>query len=162
MSPQWPVWWQYGCWSCTFLVRKLVDDSLTLVKFKFNLFGFILSHFTIRIDKIIMLISSYQGECLPPLYQYIWRRTKTPKFTRVKDLDIWNILTTFLDFGLLKLTILRFGLALWRHCDWHYTLDVRTYFGMYGKRRPIAILWYQLDIFGVHFWKSQVVVTTPW
>ena len=28
----------------------------------------------------------------------------------------------------------------------HYKLDVRTYFGIYGKRRTIAILWYQLDV----------------
>ena len=30
--------------------------------------------------------------------------------------------------------------SLWRH-----TLDVCTHFGMYRKRRPIPILWYQLD-----------------
>ena len=40
-----------------------------------------------------------------------------------------------------------FMTSLWRHM-----LDVCTYFGMHGKRRSIAILWYQLDIFeGVQF-----------
>ena len=48
------------------------------------------------------------------------------------------------------LVILRFGIDLLvlPHYDVH-TLDVCTYFGMYGKRRPITILWYQLDVWGV-------------
>ena len=42
--------------------------------------------------------------------------------------------------------------SLWRH-----TLDVDT-FGMYGKRKSLAILWYQLDVsegFIFHHWKNS-------
>ena len=35
-----------------------------------------------------------------------------------------------------------------------HDLDILTYFGMYGKKRPIAILWYQLDVSGIHFSNS--------
>ena len=35
------------------------------------------------------------------------------------------------------------------------------YFGMYGKKRPLAILWYQLDVPGGLNSSLQVVVTTP-
>ena len=31
--------------------------------------------------------------------------------------------------------------SLWRH-----TWDVGTYFDMYGKRRPLAIVWYQFHV----------------
>ena len=33
--------------------------------------------------------------------------------------------------------------SLWRH-----SRDAGTYFGIYGKKRPLAILWYQLDVSG--------------
>ena len=34
----------------------------------------------------------------------------------------------------------------------NHTGDVGTYFGIYGKRRPLAILWYQLHVSeGFHF-----------
>ena len=35
--------------------------------------------------------------------------------------------------------------TLWSYCD---TWDVGTYFNMYGKRRPLAIIWYQLHVWG--------------
>ena len=38
---------------------------------------------------------------------------------------------------------------------WCHTWDVGTYFGMYRKRRPLAILWYQLHVCGVSFSSSQ-------
>ena len=38
--------------------------------------------------------------------------------------------------------------------------DVCSYFGMYGKRRPLAILWYQLHVWGF-IYKFTGVVTTP-
>ena len=39
--------------------------------------------------------------------------------------------------------------------------DVGTYFGMYGKCRPLAILWYQLHVSGGFIFKFTGVVTTP-
>ena len=36
-----------------------------------------------------------------------------------------------------------------------HTWDVGTYFGMYGNRRSLAILWYQLDVSGVSFSSTQ-------
>ena len=35
------------------------------------------------------------------------------------------------------------------------------YFGIYGKKRSLAILWYQLDVSESLISSSQVVVTTP-
>ena len=44
---------------------------------------------------------------------------------------------------------------------WRPTWDVGTYFGMYGKRSPLAILWYQLHAWGLIFKFTGGVVTTP-
>ena len=40
------------------------------------------------------------------------------------------------------------GLAMFMTSLWRHTLDVWTYFGMYGMRRPVAIIWYHSDILG--------------
>ena len=50
---------------------------------------------------------------------------------------------------------------IWRHCDVILGI-LGTYFGMFGKARPIVILWYQLDVSaGLHFQVHRGVVTTP-
>ena len=36
---------------------------------------------------------------------------------------------------------------------WRHTWDVGNYFGIYGKRRPLAILWYQLHVSGEFIFK---------
>ena len=63
------------------------------------------------------------------------------------------VLAKFSNFGLyftenrLFLSSVIIMTSLWRH-----TWDFGTYFGMYGKRRPLAtgigLLWYQLDVSG--------------
>ena len=64
--------------------------------------------------------------------------------------DIQNFSAKFSIFAYIhwKLAILSSAMimtSLWRH-----TWNVGTYFG-YAKRRPLAILWYQLDVSGVSF-----------
>ena len=41
-----------------------------------------------------------------------------------------------------------FSFAMIMTSLWCHTKDVGTYFGMYGKRRPLAILWHQLHVSG--------------
>ena len=55
--------------------------------------------------------------------------------------DFWSILVKFSIFAYVLLKLSYFEV---RTCSlWNHRLDVCSYFGMYGKRRPIAILWYQ-------------------
>ena len=48
-------------------------------------------------------------------------------------------------------------MSLWRH-----TWDVVSYFGTYGKRRPLAILWYKLHESGASFSSSQYHPHPAW
>ena len=42
-----------------------------------------------------------------------------------------------------------------------HTWDVDTYLSMYGKKKPLAILWFQLDVSGgFHFQVHRWVATT--
>ena len=52
--------------------------------------------------------------------------------------------------------------SLWR--DWRLTWDVGTYFDMYGKKRHLDILWYQLDVSGGFIFKlfTRGWYTPPW
>ena len=51
-----------------------------------------------------------------------------------------------LAYGSLKTAILNIAMIITSLR--HHTWDNGTYFGMYGKRRPLAILWYQLNVSG--------------
>ena len=42
-----------------------------------------------------------------------------------------------------------------------HTWDIGTYFGMYGKKRHLAILWYQLDVSGGFIFKFTGGMVTP-
>ena len=55
--------------------------------------------------------------------------------------DIYNFLSEIFNLVYTSLKIDYFELG---H-DYEVT-DAGTYFGMYGKKRPLAILWYQLDV----------------
>ena len=56
----------------------------------------------------------------------------------------------FVTFTIILLNIGYFELGHDYDGTGRHPLDVDfvTYFGMYGDRRPIAILWYQLDVWG--------------
>ena len=58
------------------------------------------------------------------------------------------ILKTFLaKFPILAYVLLKIGyFEVWTYL--RHILDVCTSFGMYEKRRPLAILWYQLNVSG--------------
>ena len=57
--------------------------------------------------------------------------------------DSYNLLSEIFNLIYIPLKIGYFELG---H-DYEVT-DAGTYFGMYGKKRPLAILWYQLDVSG--------------
>ena len=66
--------------------------------------------------------------------------------------DIWNIFGQIFDFGLcFTENRLFWGSAMFMTPLWRHTLHVCTYLGMYGKRKPMAILWCQLDVWGFSF-----------
>ena len=87
-------------------------------------------------------------------------KTKQKKKKNGEKPIFGTFLATFSDFGLCFTLFTENWLlqgSLWRHA-----LDVCTYLGMYGMRRPmIAILWYQLDIiWGFSFQNHREVVIT--
>ena len=67
-----------------------------------------------------------------------------PKKKKKWNSNIWNILGKIFNFGqCFTENRLFWGLNMFMMSLWHHMLDVCTYFGTDGKRRPIAILWYQ-------------------
>ena len=67
-----------------------------------------------------------------------------------ENLIFGTLLETFSIFNsvLLKICYFEVQSCLWCHCDVIHWTFILILVCMYGKRRPIAILWYQLDISG--------------
>ena len=60
--------------------------------------------------------------------------------------DIWNLFSKIFHFRLYwKSAILSSAMIM--TSMWPHTRDFGTFFGLYGKRRPLLILWYQLDVY---------------
>ena len=93
--------------------------------------------FEIALLEKLLLVWSWNLLCMLEMSKTEWNS------------NIWNFSGKIFNFGLCFTENRLFGgsamfmMSLWRHM-----LDVCTYVGMYGKRGPIPILWYQLAISG--------------
>ena len=113
----------------------------------------------------VSILKHYIDWMVLKLTVYIWKVISFSNKPKPGEILIFNVLSeifNFVNFGL-YFTVYRLfqSSAMIMTSLWRHTWDVGTYFGIYSKRRPIAILWYQLHAWGVSLSSSQGVITIP-